>query len=832
MRFFGLFVCVLSMVSFSLAVDTNLFFKMSGGELCASKQIPSVLARNASGNICGAMINSDVRARVLGAPKNSSQTFGFDVVRPFFILDGIYLDPTGVRTLAQFQEETEQFGLTDVLTDLGYTPILVQFSESVHHSLKRNADFFAEMLKFFSRSKVFGFADRMTDGFVVLGISQGGILGRYGAYSYSVTRKSTDVPVRLFASLDSPHQGAVLPKSLLYTIDFWAKEGGSAAAESFNDIIKAPGAQDLLIILPSKEKSKTVFKENFSTDRFLFGDYRKAAEYKGFPAVLISQGQLKGKSLPHSNTFFKLNRKATKVGTVMGRAESRIFSSKSEESQLAFNRIYKKISEDTRSDVKESSRYDFVQGSTYPFSAMMYQNLREGFLDALPNGMSMTLFSIFGQKAKVSLSTSWDEDSLYQGFSTFIPVASAMDLKCDGKLGISQECAFNQSSSGFPFANPGNRSSGVAAYAVDPLHPRYNETSSGRHIELPFNGGTVDSAVLRGMQVDMWRVLCEVAKADYDSSARKYRNPDLSAHFTPEANCVDPSQMPLVIKNAGITQRKSFGYARYDYNSKATEKNTEVNFELAAGWHRVAWFDNGSWIPGGSAFEVDVQVQKSKGNWMKAELLLHQGKNNGGQLQLSEISVPVDGRKHRIRWSMPFASGSENHYRWFRLVLNSDGGRVTLSNPRLILKGFDMDVPQTIKSNTIYPNGSYSVIPWNQGTQILSNGSDMNILFKSAGNGLRIQFEKMQSLKTYSKLKVVYAPGTCQNTAVYFDSFKRGQQSLAGGVAENGNVVKRIPLQEIVDTQVTPNFSLSALGLSLHSLKAAETCVIHKILLE
>ena len=91
------------------------------------------------------------------------------------------------------------------------------------------------------------FPDAKNEGVVVLGISQGGIIGRYGAYLYDSHRKKTDAPVRLFASLDSPHQGAVMPKGLLKTIWFWAKMGGSADAEAFLDLVSAPGASDLLL---------------------------------------------------------------------------------------------------------------------------------------------------------------------------------------------------------------------------------------------------------------------------------------------------------------------------------------------------------------------------------------------------------------------------------------------------------------------------------------------------------------------------------------------------------------------------------------------------------
>ena len=125
-----------------------------------------------------------------------------------------------------------------------------------------------------------GFSDKMENGMIVMGISQGGILGRYGAYLYDKQRNSkTDAPIRLYASLDSPHQGAVLPRSLYPTIDFWATSGGSSAAEAFKDLINGPGASGLLIY-ERKQKCTLptfcddIYRENFGNDRFLFNEYR------------------------------------------------------------------------------------------------------------------------------------------------------------------------------------------------------------------------------------------------------------------------------------------------------------------------------------------------------------------------------------------------------------------------------------------------------------------------------------------------------------------------------------------------------------------------------
>lgn len=830
MRLVYLFTSVLLAAASCFASVRDFYFHKDGDKFCVSKNGVGGPAFDASGASCKSSSLNDVRIRVIDAASNPSQKFGFDVERPFFILDGIYLDPNGRRTLSDLYDETNQFGMPSLLSSLGYTPILVQFAETVERSLPENAGYFTELLKFVNNNKLFGFANRTEDGFIVLGISQGGILGRYGSYKYDISRKSSDAPVRLYVSMDSPHQGAIMPKSLYYTINFWATDGGSSAAEAFSDMIEAPGASGLLVI-KSEGESKKDYKEDFSKDRFLFGEYRKAAEYTGFPAVLISQGQLKGKSPAHSDTFFKLNRRAKAFGTVWGRAESKMFSTGKESEELSFNRAYEKYSRDDRREVHGTGKFDFVQGSTYPFAKTMYSSLRDGFLDAVRDGRKV---NIMGYKKNIS--AAWDDDTLYQAMSTFIPTTSAIDLKCGGEISMKKDCAFSQSAGATSFEKPGGQSNAKAIYAVDPTHPRYNEPISGRHIELPKNGDKIDTTVLRGMQTDIWRVLCETAKLDYDAENKMFRNPNLAEYFKPNASCMDASNIPTIVKNAGLNVSKKFAYARYDYDKSASEKSKSVEFDLAAGWHKVALFDNGQSIPPGSSFEINVTVEKPKSDWMKAELLLSAGKGGANQLQLVEIPVVQDGKSHTVRWKMPFSGGVASKFRWFRLVLNSYGAHVKLSNPRLVQSGIEMENPPAIKSSVIFPHIDNAVNSWQPSTVVTIGGGTLNfnmrVDFEKHGSGLSIVFDKAQSMEQYKNLKVSYVPGTCQNTFVYFDSFKKGAKSLVTDKLENGYAVATIPIADIVDTQITPNFGLSASRLSMVGYKASEICLVDKVYLK
>ena len=118
-----------------------------------------------------------VRLRVIDPPFLATSRFGFYLEKPFFIIDGIHLSTDEVRTLSQLQEETEEFGIPEMLKSLGYTPVLVQFTHTVTRSLQKNSDVLASLLEFLNDNKVIPFPNKLQDGYVILGISQGGIIG-------------------------------------------------------------------------------------------------------------------------------------------------------------------------------------------------------------------------------------------------------------------------------------------------------------------------------------------------------------------------------------------------------------------------------------------------------------------------------------------------------------------------------------------------------------------------------------------------------------------------------------------------------------------------------
>lgn len=848
-RMLSLFLLLLT----SSVLAKNFDYKFSQSrvakEMCVEEKAKGITnflssflkGRNADGKKCKGTLESDVFVRFID-PKETDNAFApFYIERPFLIIDGIYLGLDEKRTLDDLHAEVEQFGIPRILKTLGYTPVLVQFSETVRTSLLKNSENFREVLRILGKGLVFEFPGAKEEGIIVLGISQGGIIGRYGSYLYDIQRQPSDAPVTLYASLDSPHQGAVMPRGLFYALDFWAGKG-SSDAEAFLDMINAPGASDLLLYnLNSKNVGNHSWDElsqaekwyavSPDTSRFLYGEYRKAANYKGFPSVLIAQGQLKGADPKHENVYYKLERVAKKLGINVGVATSSISYSAPYNDFFSYNRR-REVTDESLLRVLGSTPYDFIQGSTYPFGRTLYNAFREGMLHEMPDGMTKD----FGPFT-FDIATKWNEDTLLQESSTFIPTTSAMDLQCNGDLAIRSNCAFTQSSVGFPFGKSGSWTTANATYAVDPTHPRYNEPISGRHVEMALKGdGSIDTLVLKGMQTDFWRLLCEVAKLDYDTKTGMFRNPELTGVISPTANCMDLNEMPDVIRNGGVVLSKNFAYARYDYNVSATEKDAIVKFELPAGWKKVATFDNGSEIPAGSVFEVNVDVELLKGNWIKAELLLVKSKTGNGQIQLREVDVPLDGKSHVIRWQMPTSEGALRGYRWMQLVLNSDGGSVILSQPRLLTNTrASAPVPTPIREQVIYPN-VYRAFPWSQSTKanVYSDyqGQGLDLSFEKSHSGYYIDLGGMVSMDLYSALVVEYWPGTCQKTGMYFDSDETKMPNLANGSLQNGFVRKILLLDEIIDIQATPKFSKSAHRLNLQSFANNERCIIKSVTLE
>lgn len=790
---------------------------------------------NGKQKILSPFVAEQIRIRFIDPPKNEKASSTFYIEKPFLIIDGIHLSTEEKRSLEDFEQDANAYGFPQVLKAFGYTPILVQFPRTVEKTLQANANSLKKMLYYLSDNKVYLWPQMKDDSFILLGISQGGVIGRYAAYLYDSQKPSRFPKIKMFSSLDSPHQGAVMPRGVLAAIDFWARGAKQGAAEDFLDLVSGPGAQQLLIYNTKKTTSKSAndFAPNLDQKRFLFNEYRKAANYKGFPSILISQGQLKGVPNKRPNkAYYQLNRYAEKGSKVWGRATS-LSNFTSDNSQVfAENRIYEYMDTDNKWTLKGNTTWDLVQGSTYPFIETLYNAFESAYLQEIPNYFEKTFFSLnfYGK---------WDAHELNTKSTSFIPTTSSLDLLCDGKISTTVKCAHSQTESGLSFESPGNSSTAKAFYAVDKTHPRYKESYSGRHIEPPYNlDGTPKTNVIQGIQTDLWRLMCELAKIDYNQENNTFDNPYFIGQFNPKTSCLDQGKIPEAILNAGRIQHETPHFARYDYAPEQNEMTENVSFFVPARWQKVASFDYGKSLPAGGLFEVVLKMDNPKSNWLKAEILLNQVKDGSHQIQLEEKSISPDGLYHTIRWQFPTSPGALQKFRWIRLVLNSSGGDVTISKIRFIKNTVsDSPQPSPIPFSNIYPGNYTFYTPWNTNAPHDLNYKNSTregarFYFEKAYDGVQWSFKKSYSFNPYTKIRVSYSPNTCLNSFLYIDNPTKSRSFLKNGTLNGLFMNKVFSIEDLIPTELNTSDILIGSKLVLQSSRANEECIIHSISLE
>lgn len=788
--------------------------------------------------------SKEIRIRIIGATTNNQGKL--QIPRPFLIVDGINLSPEA-KSLQDFEDEIVNLNKEDKaagrnaisgdilggLQTAGYTPILVQFNYTTRNSLARNSAIFSHLLEYLgslpSKAPIV-WPGASSQGFNILGISQGGVLSRYGSYLYDSKRFSNQPPVFLYASLDSPHQGAVVPRGLLATIDFWGRVRSQAAAKTFLDVITAPGAGELLIydteqqrVVESPFIGKQVYKDfpvNRTSSRWLFGTYRNAANYNGFREVLISNGQLDGENnSPSATSIYKLNRWSEKGGATWGRAVSHVSFSDLSNTVIAYNREYKYNDYDVSRELKGKSEFDLVQGSTFPFYSMIYDAFESAFFKAIPNHSTHYKMTFYGK---------WDEHQKNLDNGTFIPTTSSLDLLCNGDLSVRSSCVQTQTSSGINWENPGSRSTANSIYAVDPTHPNSTAENSGKHV----TGATTT--------VDLWRLFCEVAKADWDSYKGEFQNPNLTGNFDPNAVCMSQNAMSPwfteIVAPKGYEQTTQFPWARWVYNSKKVDKQFPVSFTLPAGWNSVATFDRGQSLGSCDVINVTLKAKPGfKSNWLYAELILSKTKGGSGWWQFGEQDVAVDGNEHKVFWQLPCNRQALNGYRWATLVLNSQGGGIEVKDVHISNSEMDSEPPQVLANPWIVPvnQGVWNFGTWGAHDPEYSDalGTGIKLTMPRKDDGAYFDAGNYRDLGHFRNLKVVYWPGTCQNTWLYFDR-KVNKANLAGGVKDGSMLSKTIPLSSIIDRQITPQKTLSGQRLYAQTAVASETCIIKEIKLQ
>ncbi len=168
--------------------------------------------------------------------------------RPVILLDGF--DPGDARDINGLYNSLAFGGenLADLVRDQGYdivvlnAPVYTTNGKEIDGGgdfIQRNAMVLIELINFLNDEKV------GNEELVVLGPSMGGLIARYGLAF--MEQNSMPHETRLYISFDAPHNGANIPISLQYLINYLAQEIGDAQAIAIvGEVLNAPAAKEML----------------------------------------------------------------------------------------------------------------------------------------------------------------------------------------------------------------------------------------------------------------------------------------------------------------------------------------------------------------------------------------------------------------------------------------------------------------------------------------------------------------------------------------------------------------------------------------------------------
>lgn len=689
--------------------------------------------------------------------------------RPVILVDGINLS-IEPRTLESFQQEMERGRLIQMLQyDLGYSPLIVHFSATTSRSLHENASAFAEFMHFIASGLLRKWPTATQDKFQIIGFSQGGVIGRYGAYLYDRSRKDK-AGVRLLTTVDSPHQGAVLPRSLLAGIDFWVHQRGKGGedGQSFLDILQGPGAKDLLIYdVNFQAPLAGKFSPDFGNHRWLFNEYRDAVNYRGFPVVVMSHGLYKG--MPNLDkapfTYYELNRKVDAFNALRGRVVSMGRHTQWDDEVYAMQREYIRDGENAFQEYKGRTRWEQIQGSTYPFNKIWSEVMRNALLEGIPNSFRVCAGACFRVEGV------WDADHRPpEGEeATFIPTVSALDLQVDGDLAVRSDYSFFANNHHLPvnWENPGSRSSARAAYALDDKHPRVLDGSIVKGVRHIF-GATV---------IESWRLACELLKSEIEGGV--FRTNALRGKMDPNQSCLDNLFIPDWFNQrfSGAVPDLRFALHRWAFASQV--QGDAASFTVPPGWQRVGAFQTGNnhgLLQPGDMIEVVVKIPPRHA-WFKLDLVLNRFSNPGGMwIQLGERTVLRTGQETVVRWIVPSWVTNQHALRWAHLIMNSGGGAAEVVRVRLAPSTSRVEaVPGIIPTTpAVYPEQGES--PWRLGAglqhqEVFVEGRPaLRMQFQNATQAVVLHANSPVDLRNYRRLRLRARRGTCQESIVYFDT--------------------------------------------------------------
>lgn len=169
--------------------------------------------------------------------------------KPIIILDGF--DPGDSRDINGLYNSLNFEGqnIADILRDEGFDIIILNaptyMSDGVTIDgggdfIQRNAFVLIELINLINNDKV------GDEELVVLGPSMGGLIARYGLAFMEANNLDPDT--RLYISFDAPHNGANVPISLQYLVNFLAVQSGDPdAQQAAGQLLGSAAAQEMLV---------------------------------------------------------------------------------------------------------------------------------------------------------------------------------------------------------------------------------------------------------------------------------------------------------------------------------------------------------------------------------------------------------------------------------------------------------------------------------------------------------------------------------------------------------------------------------------------------------
>ncbi|WP_179223113.1 DNRLRE domain-containing protein [Pontibacter ummariensis] len=178
------------------------------------------------------------------------------ITKPLIVVEGYdasdvapgLAGPYDYRSFINAIDRPEFFRFNDQLDIAGYDLIFLNFNDGVD-DITRNAALFEEVVNWVNTQKGSGGEQN-----VVMGLSMGGLVARYGLAK--MTKEGKNTHTRLLITHDSPHQGAnvplgfqhiltSLPKLVVRGIKLFDSSGSMRAAER---LMNAPATKQMLII--------------------------------------------------------------------------------------------------------------------------------------------------------------------------------------------------------------------------------------------------------------------------------------------------------------------------------------------------------------------------------------------------------------------------------------------------------------------------------------------------------------------------------------------------------------------------------------------------------